>query len=535
MDTRLVYTSTKILRLFLDQYLKEMQQENLTSGFFLDHFNKEVMDKVSFGSNQIINEIGRDRSHISKAIEFLKRIDLLTEFGKWEKGKTKDTRITELGLEIAEIIEGIEQYNKLYSKFHEKLETHYRLPNKIDENAKQKYLISKGWDENIINTYDFALSNIRDIEFSLVSCFISILIEKYIAIMLKSRAKSDVKYMMEEIMLGFIRDQLRRANTMSEYLRNETKQYAINRLLSKIIIPNFMFYSSVIDYMKFDYEDLPHDGNKKFVKEDIKKLLKMLFSIMKPTPQMIPVGLDLEKYRDFLGGIDFAAVEEEWTKLGIGDDQILSFKQVDSTTESRQFVLREDGTYMDATTDFQELAVGKQGTDIKPWKLARCSYFRTKLVVAIHKDVRINAFSSEFQSNYEKGKEAIYYSLKDIDYVNEFGIDMPIFEIIRDENGFIKSINIENLAKDVQNIIISVILHVIVRTLMRTNSQFLEFLDKIRKTMQLQNKVKDKNEGNTGRHFENEDTNKVEGSSTNKTEKNYDNGIKYDFLRDNGL
>ena len=88
--------------------------------------------------------------------------------------------------------------------------------------------------------------------------------------------------MMEEIMLGFVRDQLRRANIMSEYLRNETKQYAINRLLSKIIIPNFMFYSSVIDYMNFDYDDLPNDGNKKFVKEDVKKLLKSLFSILKP-------------------------------------------------------------------------------------------------------------------------------------------------------------------------------------------------------------------------------------------------------------
>ena len=148
MDTRLVNTSIKVLRLFLDQYLKEMEQENLTSGFFFDTFNKEVMDKISFGSNQIINEIGRDRSHISKAIEFLKRTELLTEFGKWQKGKTKDTRITELGLEIAEIIEGIEQYNKLYSKFHEKLEAHYRLPKEIDENAKQEYLISKGWDEH---------------------------------------------------------------------------------------------------------------------------------------------------------------------------------------------------------------------------------------------------------------------------------------------------------------------------------------------------------------------------------------------------
>ena len=361
------------------------------------------------------------------------------------------------------------------------------------------------------------------------------LIEKYTAIVLKSRVKSDVKYMMEEIMLGFVRDQLRRANIMSEYLRNETKQYAINRLLSKIIIANFMFYSSAIDYMNFDYDDLPNDGNKKFVKEDVKKLLKSLFSILKPTPQMIPIGLDLEKYRQFLPGIDFAAVEKEWTKLGIGDDQILSYKQVESTTESRQFVLKEDGTYIDATTDVQELAIGKNGTDIKPWKLARCSYFRTRLVLALHKDVRINAFSTEFQSNYEKGKEAIYYSLKEIDYVNEFGIGMPIFEIIRGEKEFIKSINVDNLAKDLQNMIIRVILHVIVRTLMRTNSQFLEFLEKIKKTMQLQNDVKDKNDDNTEPYFENEENKKGERTSIDKTEMNYDNSIKYDFLRGNGL
>ena len=250
---------------------------------------------------------------------------------------------------------------------------------------------------------------------------------------------------------------------------------------------------------------------------------------------MIPIGLDLEKYRQFLPGIDFVAVEKEWTKLGIGDDQILSYKQVESTTESRQFVLKEDGTYIDATTDVQELAIGKNGTDIKPWKLARCSYFRTRLVLALHKDVRINAFSTEFQSNYEKGKEAIYYSLKEIDYVNEFGIGMPIFEIIRGEKEFIKSINVDNLAKDLQNMIIRVILHVIVRTLMRTNSQFLEFLEKIKKTMQLQNDVKDKNDDNTEPYFENEENKKGERTSIDKTEMNYDNSIKYDFLRGNGL
>lgn len=182
MDTRLVKTSMKILRLFLTQYLKENRQENLTSGFFFHRFNKEAMDKISFGSNQIINEIGRDRSHISKAIEFLKRVELLEEFGKWEKGKIKDTRITFLGLSIAELINCVEQYNYFYSKFHEKLDAHYKLPKDIDQEKKQEYLIKKGWDNSIVNTYDIALSNVRDIEFSLLSCFITAIIEKYTVI-----------------------------------------------------------------------------------------------------------------------------------------------------------------------------------------------------------------------------------------------------------------------------------------------------------------------------------------------------------------
>ena len=65
---------------------------------------------------------------------------------------------------------------------------------------------------------------------------------------------------------------------------------------------------------------------------------------------------------------------------------------------------------------------------------------------------------------------------------------------------------------------------------MRTNSQFLEFLEKIKKTMQLQNDVKDKNDDNTEPYFENEENKKGERTSIDRTEMNYDNSIKYDFL-----
>src|SRR4051812_23668406 len=101
MDTRLVNTSATILCLYLDQYSKIDARKNLTS-ILSDHDMEEIMDKISFGSNQIIDKIGKDRSHISNAIKFLKKADLLKENSKWEEGKTKDTRITKVGLEIAQ-------------------------------------------------------------------------------------------------------------------------------------------------------------------------------------------------------------------------------------------------------------------------------------------------------------------------------------------------------------------------------------------------------------------------------------------------
>jgi hypothetical protein len=94
---------------------------------------------------------------------------------------------------------------------------------------------------------------------------------------------------------------------------------------------------------------------------------------------------------------------------------------------------------------------------------------------ALHKDVKINTFSQKFQSNYEHGKKVIYEALDDIDYINEFDLDMPIFEIVSKENGLIKSIKIDNLAKDIQDLILSVILQVIVRTLEKLILSFSSF------------------------------------------------------------
>src|SRR6188472_2140610 len=129
MDTRLVNTATAILCVYLDQYLKIRPQKNLTSSLSIQDIN-EIIDSISLGSNEIIDKIGKDRSHISKAIKFLKKVDLLKEHNKWTEGKAKDTRITKLGLEIAQIFKGIHQYDEAYSKFQEKIEVHYKLPKK---------------------------------------------------------------------------------------------------------------------------------------------------------------------------------------------------------------------------------------------------------------------------------------------------------------------------------------------------------------------------------------------------------------------
>lgn len=56
---------------------------------------------------------------------------------------------------------------------------------------------------------------------------------------------------------------------------------------------------------------------------------------------------------------------------------------------------------------------------------------------------------------------------------------MPTFEIFQNENGLVKSIKIYSLAKDLHSFISQVILQVVVRTLAKTDPEFLEFLKEI--------------------------------------------------------
>jgi predicted transcriptional regulator len=531
MNTRLVNTSTAILCEYLKQYLKNNPQKNLTSGLSIQDSN-DLIDSISFGSNEIIDKIGKDRSHISKAIKFLKKTDLLKEHNKWSEGKAKDTRITKLGLEIAQIVKGIHQYDEAYSKFREKIEAHYKLPKKVNDYTERKEILKDmGWDQTIVDTYDLSLIYLRMIEFGLLSCFINIAVSKYTSILLKSTVKSDVKSMMEQIMVSFIRDRLKTMTITNDYLHDEkARDYASNKLASTIIHPNFTVALDIIEYLQFEYEDLPPDGNKKFIKEDVRNLLKTLFQILNPSPQQIPRNLEFEEFREFLPGIDLEAVQKEWQKIGVGDNQVLSLCEIENTTEWRQIAITEEGGYYDATTDFLEISIGRQGTDIKPRKIARCSFFWDRLIIFFHKDVKLNTFSKEFQENYEHGKNAIYGALREIDYVSEYGLDMPTFEIFQNENGLVKSIKIHSLARDLHSLISQIVIQVVIRTLAKTDPKFLEFLKEIER----KKPDKSTNGDNQGKYSVTYEEDAVKGKEhdPNKNKSTSDNAsksIRYDM------
>lgn len=148
-------------------------------------------------------------------------------------------------------------------------------------------------------------------------------------------------------------------------------------------------------------------------------------------------------------------------------------QDVQDSNGSQLSMTTSDGIEYNTTHDFEELKIRNKKNPVSRAKIiARCAHFPSKLIISFHKDIRIPRTSTKFQSNYERAKKAIYLALQEIDYVNELGLDMPIFEIVYGDTDLIKRIRIDSLAKDIHDEILSVLIQTIAKTLFEIDDIF---------------------------------------------------------------
>jgi hypothetical protein len=196
-----------------------------------------IIDRTSFGSNQIIRKIGRDRSHISRAIQFLIKNKLLEVGSRWKQGKIKDIRITKLGIEIAKISKLAEEYDTLFSK------------SGSEETAKESIEARKRKEEGVLSSkveagpdyqalLDATIQGLRAIRRRELNSFLhisNVLIALCMLVTTKYTVKSDVKGIMEEIVIGFIRNRFRNMLiTNSAHLSVNVRKAASEDVLSLI-------------------------------------------------------------------------------------------------------------------------------------------------------------------------------------------------------------------------------------------------------------------------------------------------------------
>ena len=107
-------------------------------------FERKLNDKLSYGVNEIIKKISSDRAYVISVLDYLKNCNLIKEDNdNWSIGTKKKIKPTLLGLEVVDIIEGMNKYrlevNKLVAA-NSKHISHFlnKYHNKITDIIKDK-------------------------------------------------------------------------------------------------------------------------------------------------------------------------------------------------------------------------------------------------------------------------------------------------------------------------------------------------------------------------------------------------------------
>lgn len=304
LNDRLVQTSLKILRLFLEESNKlqwQVEQTGLNQSRLEQkkmNRNRKIISKdvLSFGSNEIIKEVSTDRVYIIKVLKYLKKIHVIKDDENWKPGKKKRIKPTLLGLEIADIVDYMNKYTTTYLELakilEDKVSTYYpRDKEDLDDKknySKQSKIDYKIDCNNTMNDNKYltkkAIENIKYIDHishalnSLEINEIYILISSYARIYYsyKEIMSSKTILFLKTIILEQINLQFNKwfntivNETLNSYTNLDEKEFEFKKIISRNLGSN---------YLEILAKDYSFDDE---VEDRVKRAIVAMLKISKP-------------------------------------------------------------------------------------------------------------------------------------------------------------------------------------------------------------------------------------------------------------
>ena len=124
--------------------------------------------ETGLGVNEIFRRTGSsNKPYIINSIEHLERCHFIeTRKSKHKQQKVKV--LTGLGIEMAQLLESINEYDKSYSNLIKKIQR-YIMPDNGKEDTRKRILLNSGWTANEAINYDFFLTAARETDICNIS------------------------------------------------------------------------------------------------------------------------------------------------------------------------------------------------------------------------------------------------------------------------------------------------------------------------------------------------------------------------------
>jgi hypothetical protein len=192
--------------------------------------------------------------------------------------------LTEMGHELAKIIESIDKFNKCYFQLQNKINENFNILEKGNGKVIKNKLLSRGWTNEEIKHYaDFAGEAYEFRKFSF-PYFINALVNRHILFLYKFRPNTYVK----DILITVITDGL-----INYFLANLKEQESLitqsfsgasndviakhaNQAISKLNENNVDIFRFISEYTP------PIQLNNRFINKEVKNLLESFFYVLKP-------------------------------------------------------------------------------------------------------------------------------------------------------------------------------------------------------------------------------------------------------------
>lgn len=197
--------------------------------------------------------------------------------------------LTEMGHELAKIVESIAKFNKCYLQLQNKINENFNILEKGNGKVIKNKLLSRGWTNEEIKHYaDFALE-VDEFRKICPSQFINALFNRYILFLYKFRPKSYVK----DILITVITDGL-----INHFLADLKEQESLitqsfsgasndgiakhaNQAISKLHENNVEIFRFISEYTP------PIQLNNRFITKEAKNLLESFFYVLKPNKEYL--------------------------------------------------------------------------------------------------------------------------------------------------------------------------------------------------------------------------------------------------------